>query len=233
MEKILYRNVAAPFNENARVKQPLYSKGEELFNAISHIVGGGLGILFCLILLLATAKNPTPNKYITVAIYSFCIITLYTMSSLYHFLPQGTAKRIFRIFDHCTIFLLIAGCYTPFCLITFWSQPMGKIIFAVEWGLAIIGITLNAVNMQWKAVKIFSMISYVIMGWMIAFVLPQFLQAVSLPCFLWLLAGGVFYTVGILFYALGKKKKYMHCVWHIFVLLGSIFQFVSILLLFL
>lgn len=213
------------------IKQPVYTKGEDLFNAVSHIVGAGLGIIFCIAAFLLAAQNPSVNKYVAVGIYSFTIITLYTMSSLYHFLPQGTAKRIFRIFDHCTIFLLIAGCYTPFCLIAFWGLPVGKIIFAVEWGLALIGITFNAINMEWKAVKVISYISYVVMGWMIVFILPIFLDCVSLSCFLWLLAGGVFYTVGIIFYAMGRKKSYMHCVWHIFVLLGSIFQFVSIMLL--
>ena len=232
MQKVLYNGIQNNhLKENARRGEPVYGKGEELFNAISHIVGGGLGVLFSVIAFLSAMQSPTINKYWAVAIYSACIIMLYTMSSLYHFLPQGTAKRVFRIFDHCTIFLLIAGCYTPFCLITFWSQPIGKIIFAIEWGLAILGITFNAINMHWKAVKILSQISYVIMGWMVVFIMRQFLEAVSLPCFLWLLAGGVFYTVGIVFYALGKKKKYMHGVWHVFVLLGSIFQFVSIMFL--
>lgn len=212
-------------------KQPVYTKGEELFNAISHIVGAGLGVIFCIASFLAASYVPSVEKYVAAGIYSFTVIALYTMSALYHFLPQGTAKRVFRIFDHCTIYLLIAGCYTPFCLVAFWSLPVGKIIFGVEWGLALIGVTLNAVNMEWKAVKVFSYISYVVMGWMIVFILPIFLESVSPACFLWLLAGGIFYTVGIVFYVLGRKKSYMHCVWHIFVLLGSIFQFVSILLL--
>ena len=113
------------------VSQPIYSKGEELFNAISHIVGGALGILFCVIACLVAAKEPTGYKFTAIAIYSLSIITLYTLSALYHFLPQGRAKRVFRIFDHCTIFLLIAGCYTPFCLILFWQEPIGKLIFVV------------------------------------------------------------------------------------------------------
>ncbi len=233
MRERLMDNVSVRgIKENAlAAKQPVYTKGEDLFNAVSHIVGAGLGILFCIAAFFVAARNPSVNKYVAVGIYSFTIIVLYTMSALYHFLPQGTAKRIFRIFDHCTIFLLIAGCYTPFCLIAFWSMPVGKIIFAVEWSIALLGITFNAVNMEWKAVKVLSYIGYVVMGWMIVFILPIFLDCVSLACFLWLLAGGIFYTVGIIFYAMGRKKGYMHCVWHIFVLLGSIFQFVSIILL--
>ncbi|MGN0817745.1 MAG: hemolysin III family protein, partial [Candidatus Coproplasma sp.] len=129
---------------------------------------------------------------------------------------------------HCTIFLLIAGCYTPFCLIPLWGTTMGTVILAVEWGLAVLGITFNAINMHWKAVKILSQISYVVMGWMIIPAVPLLLSTVSFPCFMWLLAGGIAYTVGIIFFALGKKKKYMHSVWHLFVLLGTIFQFISI-----
>ena len=208
---------------------PHYGKGEELFNAISHIVGGGLGIVFSIIAFVFTSFNPSPNKYAAVAIYSLSIILLYTMSALYHFLRRGTAKRVFRIFDHCTIFLLIAGCYTPFCLITFWNSVFGKVIFFAEWALAVLGITFNAVNMNWKAVKILSQISYVVMGWMIIFVLPQLVLAVSLGCVIWLLAGGIAYTIGIVFFALGKRVKFTHSIWHLFVILGSILQFVSIL----
>lgn len=212
-----------------RRAQPLYGRGEEIFNAVSHIVGGGLGVAFCIIALAITSLRPTANKFIAVAVYSFSLVTLYTMSALYHFLPQGRAKRVFRIFDHCTIFLLIAGCYTPFCLIPLWGTPIGTVILAVEWGLALLGVTFNAINMHWKAVKVLSQISYVVMGWMIIPAVPTLLNVVSLSCFLWLLAGGIAYTVGILFFALGRKKKYMHSVWHLFVLAGTIFQFVSIL----
>lgn len=209
--------------------QPSYSHAAELFNAISHVVGAGLGLIFGVIGILIALKNPSPNKFAAIGIYSASIVILYTMSALYHFLPQGRAKRVFRVFDHCTIFLLIAGCYTPFCLIPFWSQPIGKIIFFAEWGLAALGITFNGINMHWKAVKILSQISYVIMGWMIVFVMRDLVAEVSLACFVWLLVGGIFYTVGIVFYALGKKKDCMHCIWHVFVLAGTIFQFVSIL----
>lgn len=212
-----------------RRKLPTYCKGEELFNAITHIVGGGLGLIFAAIAFAVVSHAPTVNKYIAVSVYSLSIVVLYTMSALYHFLPVGKAKRVFRVFDHCTIYLLIAGCFTPFCLITLWSQPMGKIILAVEWGTAIIGITFNAINMHWKAVKILSYISYVVMGWLALVMLPTLLREVSLLCVSFLLAGGVAYTVGLIFFALGKKHKYMHSIWHLFVLLGTIFQFVSVL----
>ena len=216
------------FNDKVKRVQPIYGKGEEIFNAVSHIVGGGLGVVFAVIAFVIASFNPTANKFAAVAVYSFSVITLYTMSALYHFLPQGRAKRVFRIFDHCTIFLLIAGCYTPFCLLPLWGTAMGTAIIVVEWGLALLGITFNGINMHWKAVKILSQISYVVMGWMIIPAIPLLLNTVSFSCFMWLLAGGIAYTVGIIFFALGKKKKYMHCVWHLFVLVGTIFQFVSI-----
>lgn len=214
-----------------RPPEPMYGRGEDLFNAVSHIVGGALGVAFCIALCIVASYDPTVNKFVAAGIYSFSIVVLYTMSALYHFFPQGRAKRVFRIFDHCTIFLLIAGCYTPFCLLTFWGSAWGYAILAVEWGLAVLGITFNAINMRWKAVKVLSMIAYVVMGWMIIPAVPLLLKSVSLACFAWLLAGGLAYTIGIIFFALGKNRKYMHCIWHIFVLAGSICQFVSVLML--
>ncbi|MGN1060901.1 MAG: hemolysin III family protein [Candidatus Coproplasma sp.] len=207
---------------------PFYGKGEEIFNAVSHIVGGGLSIIFSIIAFVLVSYNPSTNKYAAVAIYSFSMITLFTISSIYHFLRRNRAKKVFRILDHCTIFLLIAGCYTPFCLISFYSSPLGIAMFCVEWGLAIIGITLNAVNMHWKAVKIFSNIAYLVMGWLAIFFMPYFIAVLPTESLIFLIAGGVAYTVGIIFYAVGKKKKWMHSVWHLFVVLGAILQFVSI-----
>ena len=214
-----------------RPPEPMYGRGEDLFNAVSHIVGGALGVAFCIALCIVASYDPTVNKFVAAGVYSFSIVVLYTMSALYHFFPQGRAKRVFRIFDHCTIFLLIAGCYTPFCLLTFWGSAWGYAILAVEWGLAVLGITFNAINMRRKAVKVLSMIAYVVMGWMIIPAVPLLLKSVSLACFAWLLAGGLAYTIGIIFFALGKNRKYMHCIWHIFVLAGSICQFVSVLML--
>ncbi len=208
---------------------PIYTKGEELFNAISHIVGGGLGIVFAIVAFIVASFDPSPMKYAAVAIYSLSMIVLYTMSALYHFLRPGTAKRVFRIFDHCTIFLLIAGCYTPFCMISLWHMTLGKVIFGVEWGIAVLGITFNAINMHWKAVKVLSQLSYVVMGWMVVIAIPVLIGILPFACLMWLLAGGISYTVGIIFFACGKKIKYMHCIWHVFVLAGSVLQFISIL----
>ena len=216
---------------SARPAEPVYGRGEELFNAVSHIVGGGLGAAFGIVLFVVASLSPSVDKYVSAGVYTFSVIALYTMSALYHFLPQGRAKRVFRVFDHCTIFLLIAGCYTPFCLIALRGTAWGCVILAVEWGLAVPGIALNAVFMRRKAVKALSMAAYVVMGWMIIPAVPALLAAVSPACFACLLAGGLAYTVGIAFFALGKRRAYMHAVWHLFVLAGTSCQFVSVLLL--
>lgn len=212
-------------NEN---NKPLYSKGEEIFNAVTHIVGGSLGIIYLIVLVIFSAPNTTNT--IAVIIFSICTIILYTMSALYHFLPVGKAKKVFQIFDHCTIFLLIAGTYTPFCLISLKGTIIGIVILILEWLFAILGITGNAIAMKNKWIKSLSMILYVIMGWLILIAFPILLENISLSSFILLLLGGISYTIGIIFYALGKKVKYFHSIWHLFDILGTLLQFLSILL---
>ena len=212
-------------NEN---NKPFYSKGEEIFNAVTHIVGGSLGIIYLIVLIIFSAPNTTNT--IAVIIFSICTIILYTMSALYHFLPVGKAKKVFQIFDHCTIFLLIAGTYTPFCLISLKGTIIGIVILILEWLFAILGITGNAIAMKNKWIKSLSMILYVIMGWLILIAFPILLENISLSSFILLLLGGISYTIGIIFYALGKKVKYFHSIWHLFDILGTLLQFLSILL---
>lgn len=156
------------------------------------------------------------------------MVITYTMSSIYHFLRRNRAKKVFRIFDHCSIFLLIAGTYTPFCLITFSSVPAwGYTLFALVWTLSILGIVLNAVNMyKWKG---FSMFLYLALGWCVIIAIVPLVQYLEMAGLWWLLAGGISYTVGAIFFAFGHKVRYIHSVWHIFVLLGSVLQFISIL----
>lgn len=211
--------------------EPFYPKAMEIFNAVSHIVGGGLGLLFGVACLVAASFNLTPNKIVAAVVYAVSLVTLYTISALYHFLPQGRAKRVFRTFDHCTIFLLIAGCYTPFCLLPLWGTTLGTVILVAQWVLAVLGIVFNAVGMRWKAIKVLSMVAYIVMGWMMLPALPLLLPKISAACFWCLLLGGVAYTVGTIFYGLGRKTPVMHCVWHLFVVAGSALQFVSVLML--
>ena len=206
-----------------------YTKGEEVFNAVSHIVGGGLGLVFWAV--LAFLAYPDGMALMGVSLFGFGALALYTMSALYHFLPDGRAKGVFRVFDHCTIFLLIAGTYSPFCLIALGGTVEGWMVFGLQWGLAAVGIAMNAVAMNNKLVKGVSMALYVVLGWMALAVFPQLAAALPAPALWLLLAGGIAYTVGIVFFALGKKMRWFHPVWHLFDIAGTALQFASILLL--
>ena len=210
---------------------PIYSKGEEIFNMTSHIVGGVLGIVATVLCVVFAAIHGNGYGVVSGAIYGVTMIILYTMSSIYHGLkPQRYSKRVFQVLDHCSIFLLIAGSYTPFALVSFreYNTALGWTIFGVIWAMAIIGIILNSIDI--KKFKVFSMICYLGMGWCIVFtanLLPKLLGTAGLSL---LVAGGLSYTVGAILYGLGKKHKWMHSVFHMFILLGSLLQFFCILL---
>ena len=227
---------AADVQTNEILKQPqkkgflsFYTKGEEIFNAVSHIVGGAMGLAFWIA--LAVLAVPDAMALAGVSLFGFGVVVLYTMSALYHFLPDGRAKGVFRIFDHCTIYLLIAGTYSPFCLIALGGTTVGWVVFAVQWACAIAGITMNAIAMNNKVVKGISMALYFVEGWMALVLFPLLLETMSLAAILFLLGGGIAYTAGIVFFALGRKVRWFHSVWHLFDLAGTALQFVSILLL--
>ena len=220
--------VAANKKRDGKV-YPFYTKGEEIFNAVSHIAGGAFGLAFWIV--LTVFAYPNGAYMAAVSVFGISVVILYTMSALYHFLPHNRAKSVFRIFDHCTIFLLIAGTYTPFCLIALEGQTIGLWILGIEWILAVLGVTGNAIAMKNIVVKSISMTFYVIMGWLIVIAFPQLLTALSTASFTLLLLGGLAYTGGIAFYAFGKKVKYFHSVWHLFDIAGTTLQFLSILLL--
>ena len=203
-----------------------YTTGEEIFNAVSHGVGsvlaiGGTGAL----LALSTWQN-----FWVYLIYGLSLVLLYTMSTLYHAFPQAKLKHIFRIFDHASIFILIAGSYTPFTLILLGNTVKGPIICAVVWTAAVLGVILNCFSVE-KFAKL-SMLLYVAMGWAVVFAIGDVVHALPPAGFWLLLLGGIAYTGGIVFYAWHKKfhTHYMHGVWHLFVLLGSILHYLCILL---
>lgn len=208
---------------------PTYSKGEEIMNMVSHIVGGVLGIVATVLCTIFAAIHKNVYGVVSSAIFGATLIILYTMSSIYHGLkPERMSKKVFQIIDHCSIFLLIAGSYTPFCLCTLreYSTAWGWTIFGIIWGAAILGITLNAIDL--KKYKKFSMICYLAMGWCIVLkggVLPKLLTTRG---FALLLIGGLSYTVGAVLYGLGKKKKWMHSVFHILCVVGSLLHFFCI-----
>ena len=210
---------------------PTYSKGEEIFNMVSHIIGGALGVVALVLCVIFSALHNNVYGVIASSIYGTSLILLYTMSSIYHGLsPKTYSKKVFQVLDHCSIFLLIAGSYTPFALCTIrqYNETTGWVIFGVIWLLAIIGIVLNSIDI--KKFKVFSMICYLLMGWCIivkANLLPQLLGINGIVL---LLTGGIAYTVGAVVYGLGKKYKYAHSIFHLFILLGSLLQFLCILL---
>lgn len=210
---------------------PTYTKGEEIFNMTSHIVGAVLGVVATVLCIVFAAIHKNVYGVISGAIYGVTMILLYTMSSIYHGLsPKFTSKKVFQILDHCSIFLLIAGSYTPFALsaIRGVDALAGWAIFGVIWALAILGIVLNSIDI--KKFKVFSMICYLLMGWCILVkgsLLPQILTQNG---FILLVAGGIAYTIGAIIYGVGKKHKYFHSIFHLFILLGSFLQFMCILL---
>ena len=206
-----------------------YTRGEEIFNAVSHIVGGAFGLLVAVLGVLYA--YPDASHVAAMLVFAASVVVLYTMSALYHFLPDGRAKGVFRIFDHCTIYLLIAGTYTPYCVIALGGTALGTGILIAEWVFAAAGIAMNAVAMNNKGVKALSMVMYRAMGWAIAVSFRALLQALSPLSFWLLLGGGLAYTFGIVFFALGRKVRYFHSVWHLFDVLGTVLQFASILLL--
>lgn len=217
--------------KKSRIKSfmPYYTKGEEIFNAVSHIVGGAFGLVAWIV--LCVLAYPSAIDMAATSVFCLSVIVLYTMSALYHFLPKGGAKGVFRIFDHCTIYLLIAGTYTPYCMIALGGTTLGFVTLIIEWVCALAGITMNAIAMNNKAVKGISMALYVCMGWLAVLGFGVLAPVISSASLWLLLAGGIAYTGGIGFYAFGKKVRYFHSVWHLFDLLGTILQFVSILLL--
>jgi hemolysin III len=216
--------------EMEKKQKARYTKGEEIFNGVTHIVGAVFGLVVLIVGVVFASLYGDAYAIVAMVIYGLSMIILYTASSIYHFLRPNRAKRLFRIFDHCTIFLLIAGTYTPYCLIALReSGAWGWTLFGVIWGFAILGIIFNAVNMHNKIIKRLSMIAYIAMGWCAVIAIVPIVKVLPWAGLGLLVGGGVVYTIGAVLYVIGKRKKYMHSVWHIFVLLGSILHFFSIL----
>ncbi len=202
-----------------------YTLGEEIFSSVSHGIGTLLAIGGTVVLIILAAIFSDVWAVVGSAIYGGSLIMLYTMSTLYHAITNEKAKSFFQIMDHTTIFFLIAGTYTPITL-TILRGPLGWVLFGIVWGAAALGITLNAIDL--KRFSKPSVACYIAMGWVVIIAIKPLLEVMT-PLSLWLLvAGGVFYTVGVIFYAI-KKIKYFHSIWHIFTILGSTCHYFSIL----
>ncbi len=211
-----------------RVAIPTYSLAEELMNSISHGIGAIFGIVVIVLSIVKAAHTGDPWRIVSASVYGFTTFLLYIMSCLYHALKVNKAKRVFRVFDHCTIFLLIAGTYTPYTLVTLRpSYPLlAWIIFGVIWAVAVTGVVFNSINLK-KFSKI-SVACYLLMGWMIVLAYRPMQELLPPEGISYLLYGGIAYTVGAVLYAIGSKKKHFHFIFHLFCLAGTVLHFLSI-----
>lgn len=209
---------------------PDYTTGEEIMNMVTHIVGGALGVGVLVLCVIRAVWSGSVLNIVGCSIYGVSIVTLYTISSVYHGLRPEMAKKMLQVLDHCTIYFLIAGTYTPILLSAFIPTypTIGWGLLAVEWILAALAATLTAIDL--KKYTVFSMICYISMGWGIIFFIPQTIELLTAPGFAWLLSGGIAYTIGAIFYGIGSKKHWIHSVFHIFVVIGSLLQFLAIYL---
>ncbi len=198
-------------------------------NMVTHIVGGAIGVAVLVAGILLSIQHHSVWGIVSLSIYGLAMIWLYTMSSVYHGLAPSRAKKVMQVLDHCTIYALIAGTYTPILLVALRPHypVLSWICFGLEWGLLALTTTLTAVDL--RKYRVFSMICYIFMGWLVIFIVPQVMEVLSPAGFYWLLAGGIAYTIGAILYGIGSKKPWFHSVFHIFVLLGSVFQAISIL----
>ena len=209
---------------------PDYTRGEEIMNMVTHIVGGAIGVVALTLCVIFAALHNNVWGIVTSAIYGTSMITMFTISSVYHGLRPTLGKKVMQVIDHCTIYFLIAGTYTVVLLSALRPAYPGIAwgIFALEWGLTALAVTLTAIDL--KRYNVFSMICYIGMGWAIIPFWRQVLEVLTPWGFGLLLSGGIAYTIGSILYGLGKKKKWMHSVFHIFVVLGSLLQFLAVLL---
>ena len=207
---------------------PDYTKGEEIFNTVTHIVGGALGIVVLTLCVIRSAISANAWGVVASAVYGASMIILYTSSSVYIGLKSGMAKKVMQVIDHCTIYFLISGTYTPIvlCAMRPVSPGWGWSLFGFVWGLAILACTLTAIDL--KKYSAFSMVCYICMGWCVIAAGKVTLQAIPMDGFILLLSGGIVYSIGAVLYGLGKKTRYMHSVFHIFVVLGSFLQFLCV-----
>ena len=196
----------------------------EKFNAWTHLVGAVLAAAGSIWLLVMASLDGSPQKIISVAIYGVTLVLLYSVSTVYHSV-RGRSKVIMQKFDHLSIYLLIAGSYTPFCLVTL-HGPWGWSLFGIVWGMAVIGM-LQEIKPRSEA-RILSIVIYAVMGWIVLVAVKPLIAALGTAGFIWLATGGVMYTVGIIFFALDHRLRHAHGIWHLFVIAGSLLHFVAI-----
>ncbi len=198
-------------------------KGER-FNSISHLIGAGLALAGLAVLVVSAARQGDPWKIVSFSIYGITLCMLYSFSTLYH-VSQGNSKKVFRKLDHLAIYLLIAGTYTPFTLVTL-RGAWGWSLFGAIWALALLGVILE---LRPQKGRVLSVVIYVFMGWLIVIALGPLLRSLPKAGMTGLVAGGMFYTFGVIFYALSKKVRHFHGIWHLFVLAASLAHYFTVL----
>ena len=204
-----------------------YTTGEEIFNSVSHGVSALGAVIGCTVMITLSACFGTGRAVASSIIFGLSLVTMYTMSTLYHAFPFERVKKLFRIFDHSSLPVLIAGSYTPFCLIALKDSPKGTVVVTVVWLCAAAAIALNVINLD--RFEKYTLVIYIAMGWSVLFALKDIVAALPQPGFLLLLGGGLAYTAGIVFYKM-TKVRYMHSVWHLFVTLGSLLHFLCVVM---
>ena len=209
---------------------PYYTRGEEMANATSHAAGIAFGAFALILCVVAASLSGVRFGVVSAVIYGVSLIAVYATSCVYHALPRCRGKRVLRVVDHCMIYSLIAGTYTPIAAVAVMpvSKTVGIGLLLFIWSAAAVAITLTAIDM--KRFSAVSMLLYIAMGWCVLPFSAVAVEALTLKGFLWVLFGGIAYTIGAVLYGVGKKKRYMHSVFHGFVLLGSVLQFVGVLL---
>ena len=207
---------------------PRYTRGEEMFNFVSHAAGGGLALVMLTLCVVRAALHRDPWAIVGASVYGLSLVSVYTVSSVYHGLRPERAKKVLQVLDHCTIYFLIFGSYLPIllCPIRRASPLTAWVLFGVILSITALAVTFTAIDL--RRYRVLSMICYIGLGWCIVFAAPVALRAIPIPGLIWLLAGGIAYTLGAILYGLGVKKRYMHAVFHLFVILGSALQFVCI-----
>lgn len=206
---------------------PVYTRGEEIMNMATHIMGAVLGVV---VLVLCLLRAQTPTQTAGAVIFGCTMTALYTISSVYHGMKPSMGKKVMQVVDHCAIYFLISGTYTPILLSAF--APVYPTVawglLAFQWVLCITAATLTAIDL--KKYRIFSMACYICMGWSIVLFLGKCIEVMTAPGFYLLLAGGIVYTIGAILYGIGSKRRWFHSVFHVFVCCGSLLQFLSVLL---
>lgn len=209
---------------------PDYTRGEEVMNMVTHIVGGAVGIVALILCVIRAALNDNLWGIVTSAVFGTTMITTFTISSVYHGLKPNLGKKVMQVIDHCTIYSLIAGTYTVVVLSALRPAypQLGWGLFIFEWAVAVLAVILTAIDL--KKYAVFSMVCYIGMGWAVIPFWKQTLHVLTMPGFLLLLSGGIAYTIGSVLYGLGRHRRWMHSIFHIFVVAGAFLQFLSVLL---